>query len=120
MLPTYQNSNDLLTNAAKNNYYFMLIAQLNKDFNLASFDFKLSKENSPIALKEALKKGIQYLISNNTTTYNNLLYVVDVPEEVIKNMDASNFDEYVENITFLVLKRIWKKVWFKNKYANNS
>lgn len=120
MLPTYQNSNDLLINAVKNNYYFMLIAQLNKDFNLAGFDFKLSKDNSPIALKEELKKGIQYLISNDTFTYNNLLYVVDVPEEVIKNMDASNMDEYVENITFLLLKRVWKKVWFKNKYANNS
>jgi hypothetical protein len=84
MLPTYQNSNDLLTNAAKNNYYFMLIAQLNKDFGLASFDFKLSKENSPVTLKEELKKGILYLISNDTATYNNLLYVVDIPEEVVK------------------------------------
>jgi hypothetical protein len=118
MLPSYQNSKDLLVNITENKLYSKLIEQLNKDFRLANFDFHLSENNTPLALKEELKKAVKNLILNDFNTYNALLYIVDVSEESIKKIESSDDDIYSEHIVFLILKRIWKKVWFRAKYNN--
>jgi len=47
--------------------------------------------------------------------YLNLLYIVDVSEEKIKQLDGSDAIQLSEQVTFLILKREWQKVWFKNK-----
>jgi hypothetical protein len=39
-----------------------------------------------------------------------------VPEENIKQLDGSDTVELSEQIAFLVLKREWMKVWFRNHY----
>jgi predicted secreted protein len=118
MLPSYQNSTDLLINVTENKLYSKLIAQLNKDFSLANFDFHLSEKSTPLALKEELKKAVKNLILSDFTTYNALLYIVDVSEESIKKINSSDVDVYSEHIVFLILKRIWKKVWFRAKYSS--
>ncbi len=118
MLPTYHNSKDLLVNLAKNELYVKLIAQLNKDFSLANFDFKLSENSTPLILKEALKKAIKHLILTDSNTYKTLLYIVDVPEEMTRKIASSDIDAYTDNIIFLILKRVWKKVWFRTKYTS--
>jgi hypothetical protein len=45
-----------------------------------------------------------------------LLYIIDVPEENIKQFDGSDTVELSEQIAFLVLKREWMKVWFRNRF----
>ena len=44
------------------------------------------------------------------------LYIIDVPEEQIKSLDGSDLVELAEQVAFLVLKREWQKVWFRNKF----
>jgi hypothetical protein len=118
MLPSYQNSTDLLVNVTESELYSKLIEQLNKDFSLANFNFHLSENSTPLALKEALKKAVKNLILTDFNTYNALLYIVDVSEESIKKIESSDVDVYSEHIVFLILKRIWKKVWFRAKYSS--
>jgi hypothetical protein len=118
MLPSYQNSTDLLVNVTENKLYSKLIEQLNKDFSLANFDFHLSENSTPLALKEELKKAVKNLILTDFNTYHTLLYIVDVSEESIKKIESSDVDIYSEHIVFLILKRIWKKVWFRAKYSS--
>ncbi len=118
MLPSYQNSADLLVNVTENKLYSKLIEQLNKDFHLANFDFHLSENSTPLTLKEELKKVVKNLLLTNFNTYNALLYIVDVSEESIKKIESSDDDIYSEQIVFLLLKRIWKKVWFRAKYSS--
>lgn len=118
MLPSYNNSTELLTNATENNLYIKLINQLNKDFSLANFDFHLSENSTPLALKIALNKAIKNLLLNDSTTYNSLLYIVDVAEEDLKKTKSLDIDIYAEYIVFLILKRVWKKVWFRAKYSS--
>mgnify|MGYP003608609202 FL=1 len=48
--------------------------------------------------------------------YLNLLYIIDVSEEQIKKLDGSDVFKLSEDVTFLILKREWQKVWFRNKY----
>jgi hypothetical protein len=63
-------------------------------------------------VQEKIYKLIQYKFAE----YLNLLYIIDVPEEQIKKLDGSDLVELSEQVTFLVLKREWQKVWFRNKY----
>jgi hypothetical protein len=118
MLPSFNNSNELLTNATENNLYIKLINQLNKDFSLANFDFHLLENSTPLALKVALKEAVKNLLVNDSTTYNSLLYIVDVAEKDLKKTKSLEIDIYSEYIVFLILKRVWKKVWFRANYTS--
>ncbi len=117
MLPSYQDSVDLLNNVANTNLYKQLIIQLNKDFNLAGIDVVLSLDNSPLVAKETLQKTIKELVLRDFSSYTNLLYHIDISEKDIQNLNVYNLDAYTESVTFLILQRIWKKVWFKNKFT---
>ncbi|WP_028891304.1 hypothetical protein [Tenacibaculum sp. 47A_GOM-205m] len=117
MLPSYQNSVDLLNNVANTKLYKDLIIQLNKDLNLTSIDIAFLEDYSPTQLKEALQKLIKELIQYDFNSYSNLLYRIDVSEKEIQNIESSDVDRYSENATFLILKRVWKKVWFKHQFS---
>jgi hypothetical protein len=110
------NTNALLSEAATENLYLKLIEQINKDFNLANeaIDFPLS--TNPEELKIQLHEKIYRLIQYKFAEYLNLLYIIDVPEEQIKNLDGSDIVYLSEQVAFLILKREWMKVWFRNRY----
>ena len=48
--------------------------------------------------------------------YINLLYIIDVPEYSIKHLKAENLEQFSKDISFLILKRCWMKVWYKANY----
>jgi len=110
------NSDLLLKEASKDNLYLKLIEQINKDFNLAneSIDFPISIE--PEELKAQLHEKIYRLIQYKFAEYLNLLYIIDVPEDQIKKLDGSDLVILAEEVVFLILKREWMKVWFRNNY----
>src|SRR5215203_2966719 len=110
-------STELLLQEAENKaLYLMLIEQINKDFNLANegIDFPLSinPEELKIQLHEKIYRMIQYKFAE----YLNLLYIIDVPEIEIKKLDGSDLVILAEEVSFLILKREWQKVWFRNFY----
>jgi hypothetical protein len=111
-----KNADLLLTEAEGENLYLKLIEQMNKDFNLANegIDFPLSI--SPNELKIQLHEKIYRLIQYKFAEYLNLLYIIDVSEEQIKKLDGSDLVILAEQVSFLILKREWQKVWFRNKY----
>ncbi|QKJ62268.1 hypothetical protein [Flavobacterium sp. M31R6] len=106
----------LLQEAEKETLYVNLIVQLNKDFNLANeaVDFPISL--SPDELKVQLHEKIYRLIQYKFAEYLNLLYIIDVSEEEVKKLDGSDLVILAEQVAFLILKREWQKVWFRNKY----
>lgn len=111
-----KNTDLLLSEAEKEALYLKLVEQLNKDFNLANegVDFPISI--SPNELKIQLHEKIYRLIQYKFAEYLNLLYIIDVSEEEIKKLDGSDLVVLAERVSFLVLKREWQKVWFRNKY----
>ena len=106
----------LLSEAEKDSLYLKLVEQMNKDFNLANeaIDFPLSI--SPDELKLQLHDKIYRLIEYKFAEYLNLLYIIDVSEDQIKKLDGSDLVVLAEQVAFLILKREWQKVWFRNKY----
>lgn len=106
----------LLSEAESNSLYLKLIEQINKDFNLANEGIDFSLDTKPNELKLQLHDKIYRLIQYKFAEYLNLLYIIDVPEDQIKKLDGSDLVDLSEQVAFLVLKREWMKVWFRNNY----
>ena len=107
-------TDELLSEAEKENLYSKLIEQINKDFNFANEAVDFPQSTTPQELKVQLHEKIYRLIQYKYAELLNLLYIIDVPEENIKQLDGSDTVELSEQIAFLVLKREWMKVWFRN------
>ncbi|AEW86731.1 hypothetical protein B0A78_01865 [Flavobacterium columnare NBRC 100251 = ATCC 23463] len=111
-----QNTDLILSEAQKKELYHKLIEQLLKDFLLANEDLNIPHSISPIELKIQVHKKIHQLIHNKFNVYLNLLYIIDVNEDEIKKLDGFNSVELAEQVSYLILKREWQKVWYKNLY----
>jgi hypothetical protein len=111
-----QNIDLLLSEAEKEVLYLKLIEQMNKDFNLANEAIDFPMSITPEELKLQLHEKIYRLIQYKFAEYLNLLYIIDVSEEQIKQLDGSDLVILAEQVSFLILKREWQKVWFRNKY----
>jgi hypothetical protein len=106
----------LLSEAESENLYPKLIEQINKDFNLANEGIDFPMSTSPNDLRIQLHEKVHRLIQYKFAEYLNLLYIIDVPEDQIKKLDGSDISELAEQVAFLILKREWMKVWFRNRY----
>ncbi|WP_264520260.1 hypothetical protein [Flavobacterium sp. N1994] len=106
----------LLSEAEKENLYSKLIEQINKDFNLANEGIDFPQSTTPNELKVQLHEKIYRLIQYKYAELLNLLYIIDVPEDNVKQLDGADTVVLSEQIAFLVLKREWMKVWFRNNY----
>ena len=107
---------DLIAEAEHLNLYSKLIHQINKDFLLANIDLDFEIDILPSSLKYLLHEVVYKLIQEKFAEYLNVLYIVDVSEEKIKQLDGSDTLQLSEQVTFLILQREWQKVWFKNRY----
>ena len=107
---------DLIEEANNLELYKKLIVQLNKDFLLANIDLDFHEDILPSSLKLLLHEAIYKLIQEKFTEYLNLLYIIDVPEKAVKALNGDDILKLSEDVSFLILKREWQKVWFRNKY----
>lgn len=111
------NFEDLIEVANQSNLYKNLILQLNKDFLLANIDLDFHEEILPSSLKLILHETIYKLIQEKFTEYLNLLYIIDVSENQVRALDGEDTFKLSEDVSFLILKREWQKVWFRTKYS---
>lgn len=111
-----KSTDSLLSEAESESLYLKLIEQLNKDFNLANEGVDFPMSISPYELKIQLHEKIYRLIQYKFAEYLNLLYIIDVAEDQVKKLDGSDISLLAEKVSFLILKREWQKVWFRNRY----
>jgi hypothetical protein len=111
-----ENFDELISQANSENLYVKLVKQLNKDFLLANIDLDFEEDILPTSLKYILRETVFKLIQEKFTSYLNVLYIIDVPEYKIKQLDGYDIEELSEQVTFLILQREWQKVWYRNKY----
>ena len=109
--------NQLIDEANTLDLYQKLVLQLNKDFLYANIDLDFDPDILPSSLKLLLQETVYKLIQEKFAEYLNLLYIIDVSEEVIKQLDGSDTLQLADQVSFLILKREWQKVWFRHKYS---
>ena len=110
------NFDDLIEEANQLDLYKKLVLQLNKDFLLANINLDFHEDVLPSSLKFLLHETVYKLIQEKFTDYLNLLYIIDVPEKQVKALQGEDILKLSEDVSFLILKREWQKVWFRNKY----
>lgn len=108
---------DLIEEVNDLDLYKKLILQLNKDFLYANIDLDFDVAILPTSLKLLLHETVYKLIQEKFTEYLNLLYIIDVPEHDVKALNGDDTVELAAQVSFLILKREWQKVWFRNKYS---
>ncbi|REE16892.1 hypothetical protein [Winogradskyella pacifica] len=111
------NFEDLIVEAEALDLYKKLIIQLNKDLLYANIDLELNEETLPTSLKLVLQETVYDLINTKFSDYLNLLYIIDVSEAKIRNLDGSDALRLSEDVTFMILQREWQKVWYKAKHS---
>lgn len=111
-----KNTDLLLSEAENESLYSKLIEQINKDFNLANEGIDFPMSVTPSELKIQLHEKIYRMIQYKFAEYLNLLYIIDVAEDEIKKLDGSDLVVLAEQVAFLILKREWQKVWFRNNF----
>lgn len=116
MYVTPSSIDSLINQAEEEHLYFKLIEQTNKDFNLANEPIDIPLDIFPFQFKDLVHNKVLKLIQFKFAEYLNLLYIIDVSESEIKKLDGSDLIQLAEQVTFLILKREWQKVWFRNKY----
>ncbi|UMB59979.1 hypothetical protein MHL31_12950 [Lutibacter sp. A80] len=98
------------------NLELKLIEQLNKDFRLSGiskiFDVTSSFEN----LKDELSLTLLNLIQFKYDDYLNLIYRIDLSEKELAIITNRNLTDVVNQLVFLILKREFQKIWFKQYY----
>lgn len=109
--------NSLIEEAQQHSLYKKLIQQLNKDLGLANIDLEFEEDVLPTSLKVVLHEMIYKLIQEKFMEYLNLLYIIDVSESKVKQLDGDDIVALSESVVFLILQREWQKVWFKNKHS---
>lgn len=113
-MQSLQTIQDVLDESVKTELYPKLIQQINKDFLLANIDLDFDEAMIPSGLKLMLHETIYKLIQEKFTDYLNLLYIIDVPEKKVKQLDGSDMLKLSEDVSFLILLRVWQKVWYRN------
>lgn len=112
-----QSFNDLIEEANQLSLYRKLIIQLNKDLALANVDLDFDEDVLPSSLKYLMHEMVYKLIQEKFMEYLNLLYIIDVSELKIKQLNGDDTLELSEQVTFLILQREWQKVWYKNHFT---
>lgn len=107
---------ELVLEAQQNNLYKNLIKQLNKDLAYANVDLEFDEDILPTSLKLMLHETVYQLIQEKFANYLNLLYIIDVPEKKVRELDGTDMIKLSEEVTFLILKREWQKVWYRSQY----
>jgi hypothetical protein len=106
----------LIAQAEEEQLYFKLIEQTNKDFTLANEILDAPSGIFPFEFTHLVQDKIHKLLQFKFDSFLNLLYIIDVSEEEIEKLDGTDLVKLSENVTFLVLKREWQKVWFRANY----
>lgn len=106
----------LLAEAVSESLYADLLEQINKDFNLANEPVDFPKSTTALELKVQLHEKVYRMIQHKFAEYLNLLYIIDVAEDQIKSLDGSDLVLLSEQVSYLILRREWQKVWFRNRF----
>lgn len=112
-----QSFDDLVKVAVSKQLYGKLIDQLNKDLIYANIDVRFDRDVLPESLKLLLQEIVFKLINEKFSDYLNVLYIVDVSENEVRKLEGNDTFQLSKEVTFLILKREWQKVWYKHQFS---
>lgn len=92
-----------------------MVEQIKKDARLSGLDFDCSTDISATELFQTVYTFLLHLIINDFGGYLNFLYRADLSEKDLKSIPQVQPKEIAKEVTILLLKREWQKVYFRSK-----
>jgi len=109
-------SEQLIQEISQSDLYPQLIQQLQKDLNRAGIDYEITVSATPKELFLEIKQLLLEKLNNAFNDFLNLLYAVDVSERDIKNCNSEESVAIAQYATYLILKREWQKIYYRNSF----
>ncbi len=113
MIPSFSLSQ--LTDTKEKEILPNIIMQINKDLQLSGNQYEIDEKDTAQQLVTDLGNIIQKLLQTDFSGLLNLFYRMDIPESLLLKMMNETPDDLTQNLTLLVLKKEWMKVWLRNK-----
>ena len=92
-----------------------IIRQINKDLQLSGYQYEIDEKSTAQQLITDLGNIIQKLLHTDFSGLLNLFYRMDITESLLLKMMNESPEDLTPNLTLLVLKKEWMKVWLRNK-----
>ncbi len=106
----------LMDQILRSDTYSQLILQLQKDLNRAGMGHKINLNVLPEELFLEIEQLLLEKLNNAFNEYLNLLYAVDVSEKDIKNCKSEESKVIAKYATYLILRREWQKIYYRNTF----
>lgn len=106
---------ELFSKIEAENFLPKLIVQLNKDFQMAHVSESIADHLLLEEVNNRLNDILFSLITNHYDDYLNLLYRIDISEKELAAVKGASLKENMNEISFLIIKREFQKVWFKSR-----
>jgi len=119
MLPE-KNNTELEARFSHEQFRLKTQLQLAKDFGMHGFDFApnfIEEALSIEVLVETVLEALVYMIEKKASSWHPLLYTMDVSEQTYLQLATSNQPTWMEDFTWIVLRREALKVFFREKYS---
>ncbi len=103
----------MIDNALISDLYAQFVKQLQKDLNRGGVDYVIQNKDPQklyYEIVDLLSEKLQY----DSGQFSSLLYAVDVSETSILKFEPENRSSIAEYITYLIFKREWQKVCYRN------
>lgn len=94
--------------------------QLAKDFGVHGFEFTPEFSENAYSIERLVDKvteALMYMIEKQASSWHPLLYTMDVSEQTYLQLATSNEPNWMEDFTWVVLRREALKVFFREKYS---
>ncbi|WP_344927300.1 hypothetical protein [Aquimarina addita] len=106
----------MINTISNSELYPQFVSQIQKDLNRAGIDYTIVRVSNPKELFEEIQRLIFEKLTHNFNEYLNWLYAVDVSEVEVRNIKSEHSKDISQKVTYLILKREWQKVWYRNKF----
>jgi hypothetical protein len=94
--------------------------QLTKDFGVHGFEFAQQFSENAYSIErlvDTVSEALMYMIEKQASSWHPLLYTMDVSEQTYLQLATSNEPNWMEEFTWVVLRREALKVFFREKYS---
>lgn len=110
------NSEQLIQVAIGDSLFDKLKHQVEKDFVLANIPLQIPEKLGHAEFIALIREKVYYLMMEHFAEYLNLMYIIDIPESAFQNIEITDTVDIADQVTLLILKREYKKVWYRNRY----
>ncbi|WP_121964980.1 hypothetical protein [Myroides sp. N17-2] len=92
-----------------------LVRQVEKDFRMAvDASITLNADTPAKLVYEVYNELCNIVNKSSVSKFSSLLYRVDIAEKDVRAIQSTDIEDYLQQVTFLLLKREYQKVYIRS------